>query len=278
MSSFKEIKKILKKHRIFPSKRLGQNFLIGKGVLKKIVEAAELSKNDFIFEIGPGMGNLTIELAKKVKKVLAIEKDKKMVQILEKILKEKGIENVDIVNADVLKFLNRKGLILNKKYKVVANIPYYLTSRLLRKILEDVRVKPLLMVMMVQKEVAQRIVAQPPKMNLLAISVQFYARPEIISYVSKNSFWPKPKVDSAIIRLRPKKDKCKVDIDRFFEIVKAGFAHPRKQLVNNLSEGLAIEKEFVKKWLRENHFSPKQRAENLSLNDWKKLIKTFKIK
>ena len=223
--AFKQtVKELLRKHNIRPSKRLGQNFLIDKDVLKKIIEAAELpasppaspnrgesqgwKPDDIVLEIGPGLGILTLELAKRVKQVIAIEKDRTLCQILENILKSKGINNVKVINKDVLKIassmLVSRGL---KNYKVVANLPYYITSPVIRKFLEcnETRQRYMrYMVLMVQKEVAQRIVARPPKMNLLAVAVQFYAQPKIIDYVSKNSFWPQPKVDSAIIKIIPK--------------------------------------------------------------------------
>jgi 16S rRNA (adenine1518-N6/adenine1519-N6)-dimethyltransferase len=272
MSSLKEI---LKKYKAFPIKRLGQNFLIDKNVLKKILEAAELLKRDIVLEVGPGIGNLTVELAKGAKKVIAVEKDKRMVEILKERLKEEKIENVEIVNEDILKFL--PSFELKGSYKVVANIPYYLTSRLIRNLLEMKR-KPKLIVLMVQKEVAQRICAKPPKMNLLAVSVQFYAKPEIISFVSKNCFWPRPKVDSAIIKIEPLTNVGKkiIDADLFFRIVKAGFSQPRKQLINNLSKGLKKDKKIVREWLLNCHILPAKRAEALSIEDWKKLTRAFK--
>jgi len=268
------VEKALKYHRIYPIKRLGQNFLIDKNVLRKIVEAAELSKNDTVLEVGPGIGNLTIELAKKVKKIIAVEKDKRMVEILKERLKEERIENVEIVNEDILKFL--PSFKVRGCYKVVANIPYYLTSRLIRNLLEIER-KPKLIVLMIQKEVAQRICAKPPKMNLLAVSVQFYAKPKIVSFVSKNCFWPRPKVDSTIIKIEPKKEDL-IDKDLFFEIVKAGFSQPRKQLINNLSKKLKEKKEIIKKFLFKAKILPIKRAEALSIEDWKKLTKIFKTK
>jgi 16S rRNA (adenine1518-N6/adenine1519-N6)-dimethyltransferase len=268
MSSLKEI---LRKYETLPIKRLGQNFLIDKNILRKIIEAAELSKRDVVLEVGPGIGNLTIELAKKVKKVVAVEKDERMVEILKERLKEEKIENVEIVNEDILKFL--PSFKLRRSYKVVANIPYYLTSRLIRNLLEAKR-RPRLIVLMIQKEVAQRICAKPPKMNLLAVSVQFYAKPKIVSYVSKNSFWPRPKVDSAIIKIEPRETKFNANL--FFKIVRAGFSHPRKQLINNLSRKLGRKKEEIKKLLSQLGISPKKRAEELSIEDWMKLTKLIK--
>jgi 16S rRNA (adenine1518-N6/adenine1519-N6)-dimethyltransferase len=283
MSSPKEI---LKKYRISPSKRLGQSFLIDKRILRKIIEVAELSKNDIVLEVGPGIGNLTKELAKRVKKVIAIEKDKRMVEILKK---EVNFPNVQIVYGDILKIDLKSYKLKAGSYKIVANIPYYLTSRLIRKFLE-LENKPKLIVLMVQKEVAQRICAspphqkfwcggKPPKMNLLAVSVQFYAKPEIVSFVSKNSFWPRPKVDSAIIKIKPLIDAGRrlINADLFFKIVKAGFSQPRKQLINNLSKNLGIDKMKVKEWLLKNEIEPSQRAETLKIEDWLKLIKNFKL-
>lgn len=279
--NLKIIKNLLKKYEIRPSKGLGQIFLIDKKVFKKIIEVAELSSKDIILEIGPGIGNLTQFLTQKVGKVITIEKDSKMIKILKETLKD--FKNIEIIQADILK-LDPKPYTL-KPYKIVANLPYYIVSPVIRKFLET-KYPSKLMVLMVQKEVAQRICASPPKMNLLAVSVQFYARPEIISYVSKKSFWPSPKVDSAIVKITPnnlsKKSAIAEILDRrefvdlFFKIVKAGFSQPRKQILNNLSKGLKLDKEKVKSWLRENKIQPIQRAETLSIKDWINLTKTFK--
>jgi 16S rRNA (adenine1518-N6/adenine1519-N6)-dimethyltransferase len=271
MSSLKEI---LRKYETFPIKRFGQNFLIDKNVLRKILEAAELSKEDVVLEVGSGIGNLTIELAKRVKKVIAVEKDKRMIEILKENLK--NFKNVEIVEGDIREIICAIVEKIAKDYKVVANIPYYLTSHLIRKFLELER-KPKLIVLMVQKEVAQRICAKPPKMNLLAVSVQFYAKPKIVSYVSKNSFWPRPKVDSAIIKFEPKREKL-TEQNLFFKIVKAGFSHPRKQLINNLIKELKIEKEEIKNLLLKANVLPEKRAQELKIEDWKKLANLIKIK
>ncbi|OGZ19355.1 MAG: ribosomal RNA small subunit methyltransferase A, partial [Candidatus Nealsonbacteria bacterium RBG_13_38_11] len=238
LSYRKNIKNLLKNEQIKPLKRLGQNFLVNNKAIKKIIKAANLNLEDLVLEIGPGLGALTTELAKRVKKVIAVEKDKNMVKLLEENLR---FENLEIVNKDILKFVPRL-----KNYKIVANLPFYLTSPVVRRFLENVKSKPQQMILIVQKEVGQRICANPLKMSILAISVQAYAKTEIVSYVSKKSFWPVPKVDSAIIRitpclsnytyLYPKKREI------FFKIVKAGFSQPRKQLINNLSKKLMFNK------------------------------------
>ena len=278
LASLKVIKTLLRKYRIFPSKRFGQNFLVDKTILFKIIETACLKPKDIVLEIGPGIGTLTQEIAKIVKKLIAVEKDFKMVEILKETTK--SFKNVKIIQADILKTYNLQLTTYN--YKVVANLPYYIVSPVIRKFLEAPN-PPKEMILMVQKEVAQRICARPPDMNLLAVSVQFYAKPKIISYVSKESFWPKPKVDSAIIRITPRQPApYRNEVsgagfrEQFFKIVKAGFSQPRKQLVNNLSKMLKLDKEIVKIWLLKNNIQPAQRAGTLSIGDWKNLVKSLR--
>ncbi len=274
LTSPKTLKELLSKYETRPSKGLGQNFLIDKKVLKRIIESADIKPNDIILEVGPGAGTLTQELARKAKKVIAVEKDRTMIEILKETLKD--FNNVEVVQGDILK-LNLEHYTLNP-YKIIANIPYYLTSPLIRKFLEE-KNQPQEMILMLQKEVAQRICAKPPQMSLLAVSVQFYAEPKIISYVSKNCFWPPPKVDSAIIKIKPQinTEKKQIDADLFFKIVKAGFSQPRKQLAGNLSKILKIDKEKTTAWLLKNNIKPNQRAETLNVEDWIRLAKTGKV-
>src|SRR3989344_4049749 len=268
------IQVLFKAYRISPEKRFGQNFLIDKGVAKKIVKAADLHLKDIVLEIGPGTGSLTQELAQRVKKVIAVEKDPRMIEVLKETTK--NFKNIKIIQGDILKIQNTRYKIRNTKYKVAANLPYYIASPVIRKFLE-MKNPPKLMVLMVQKEVAQRICAKPPHMNLLAVSVQFYAKPEIISYVSKKSFWPIPKVDSAIIKIIPRHSAFGSASfrERFFRIAKAGFSHPRKQLLNNLSQNLKINRKKITIWLLQNKIKPYQRAESLSLSDWMRLVRAF---
>lgn len=261
LTSPKEIKNLLLKYETKPSKGLGQNFLIDKNILNKIIGTSDIKKTDAVLEVGPGIGTLTKELAQKAKKVIAVEKDRTMIKILKETLA--NFENVEVIKNDILRIEPPK-----EKYKVVANIPYYLTSPLIRKFLEF-KNPPQGIVLMIQKEVAQRICAKPPDMSLLAVSVQFYAEPKIISYVSKNCFLPAPKVDSSIIKITPiKTGGHRVSSDLFFKIVKAGFSHPRKQLAGNLSKALKLDKDRVKSWLLKNNLGPSQRAETLNLKDW----------
>ena len=257
---------------------MGQNFLISEKVLEKILKAANLKPEDVVLEIGPGIGTLTKELAKRVEKVIAIEKDKKMIEILKELLECENVKNIKIIEGDILKIENWK-LKIENSYKVVANLPYYITSPVIRMFLEA-KSKPSEMVLMVQKEVAQRIIAQPPDMNLLAVSVQFYTKPEIVSYVSKESFWPRPKVDSAIIKIIPRRSAfgSASFCERFFRIARAGFSQPRKQLANSLAKGLKLEKEVVQTWLEKNKILPQRRPETLTVKNWIKLTKSIRIK
>ena len=253
---------------IKPKKQLGQHWLRQKSVLNKIINTADVKKDDLIIEIGPGLGILTKELAKKAGKVISIEKDLALIPILKNNLQ--GLKNIEIISGDAI----RMSFGNFKNYKVVANLPYYAATAIIRKLLES-KIKPKLMVLMLQKEVAQRICAKPPKMSLLGISVQLYAKVKIIDYVSKNAFWPKPIVDSAVIKLEIKNSKLKVNKDLFFKIIKAGFSQPRKQLLNNLSKGLDLPKEEIKNWLEDNGINPSKRGQDLDLKDWLSLVRKF---
>lgn len=270
------IKNLLEKYGIKPNKRLGQNFLIDESVLEKIIAAAEISQNDTILEIGPGLGILTMELAKKAKKVITIEKDKRMCEVLQKLLDAGNVKNVEIINEDILKISNCSNLSNYPNYKLVANLPYYIVSPVIRMFLETEN-KPKTMILMVQKEVAQRICSEPPRMSILAVAVQFYAQPEIISEVSKTGFYPQPKVDSAIIKIIPRINTNPITNNRefnakkFFNLVKTGFSAKRKILIGNLSRELKIENSKLKIIFDQIKFDQKLRAENLSVNDWIRL-------
>lgn len=267
------VENLLGKYGIKPFKGWGQNFLINEGILKKITETANIKQSEYVLEIGPGIGTLTQELAKKAKKVVAVEKDRKMMQILKETLGD--LKNTEIINADALE-ITPEFLFRKNNYKVVANLPYNIASAVIRKFLESEN-PPKEMILMVQKEVAKRICAKAPDMNILAISVQFYSKPEILFYVSKNYFWPKPKVDGAVIKLKIKSGKWNVDKNLFFKIVKAGFSQPRKHILNNLSKMLKLDKEKTKVWLKRCNIEQNQRAETLEIKDWLKLTKNYTI-
>lgn len=252
---------------------MGQNFLINPRVLDKIVAAAEITKENVVLEVGPGTGNLTKKLAEKAGKVIAVEKDRRLIETLKEKFRD---TNVEVIESDILTldiwtlFKNSKLEIRNSNYKVVANIPYYITSHFLKTIFEKWP-RPKLIVLTIQKEVAQRIVAKPPKMNLLALSVQFFTEPKIVGYISKENFRPRPKVDSAIIKLTPKEKLPTADYEKFFKIVRTGFSQRRKLLISNL-EKIDPDKNKPAAIFKKLKINPKSRAENLGLDDWIKLI------
>lgn len=273
MLSKEEIGKILKKEDIRALKSLGQNFLIDEKVLEKIVGSAQLSENDVVIEIGPGLGTLTKELSKKCRVVFAIEKDRKLARML------KGkFTNVEAIEGDVLK-LNINDLVgkysKDVKYKLVANIPYYITSKIIKLFLET-SAYPESIVILAQKEVAQRICAKAGKLSILALSVQIFGEPEIVSFVGKNSFFPVPEVDSAILRITNiKKSETDEFYGKFFRIIKIGFSAKRKKLSRNLSAGFQLNMDEVGKKLEKIGIGPNARAQELSLEQWKKLMEVF---
>lgn len=253
--------------------KLGQNFLKDDSVVKKIVETAGLVAGDFVLEIGPGKGILTEELAKYAGKVLAIEIDGILIEPLTKKFNSK--KNVEIIHENILN-INLAELIeqkfQDKNYKVIANIPYYITSPIIRLFLES-ETPPSEMILMVQKEVAERIVAGSGQMSILAASVQYYADAEILFEVGKENFDPMPEVDSAVIRIsritKNKEDRIKTN--DFFRIVKAGFSAKRKTLINNLSNSLHLDKNIVEEKIKKVGLKPTVRAQELSIENWKKL-------
>ena len=254
---------------MYPNKRLGQCFLINKEKVKKIIDAVNIRNNDTVIEIGAGKGELTRELAKYPGViVIAIEKDQELIQILKK--KFISDKNTEIILGDALKILpilHTEYKTLNTKYKLVGNIPYYITGQLLR-VISELAFKPDLVVLTLQKEVAERLCAKPPKMNLLAASVQFWAEPEIIDYIPKKDFKPKPKVDSAIVRLRIKNCELRTT-EKYYNLIKVLFKQPRKTILNNL--GIVQKKEEVIKKLQKIGVDPNGRPQDLSIEIIEKL-------
>ena len=266
---------LLRKTGLRARKNLGQNFLIDEETLEVILSAAELTARDIVVEIGPGLGVLTEELCHQAGRVIAVELDDKLAGNLNRRLSE--YQNLTIINRDILKIpppeiFTEAGIILSSGYKVVANLPYYITSPVLRHFLEA-ELKPEMIVVMVQKEVAGEIAAQPGKMSLLSLGIQLYGQPEIIQNVSAECFYPEPAVDSALLKIIPHKISP-VDItdpEKFFSFVKAGFSAARKQLSNSLSNGLEMPKEKVQALLDDAGISGTRRAETLSLKEWAQL-------
>lgn len=270
MAQLNEIEKtraILKAAGLKPKDYLGQNFLVDQEVLDEIVAAGRLKKSDTVLEVGPGLGVLTDELVKRVKRVVAVEKDPRLFALLQNGFYER--KNVEFFNEDILKFYIKQRI--PGKYKVVANIPYYLTSKLVSLLLEQDR-RPELIVLMIQKEVAERIVAKAGELSILALSVNFFAEPEIVRIVPRKCFWPEPEVDSAIIRIEPKPELPEVDKKQFFKILHLAFAGKRKQIHNTLGKSLGIDKERMDQILSGLNLDSTVRPQQLSLAQWLHLV------
>ena len=273
-------KKLLRQYGLRARKGLGQHFLIGEEVLGLILATAQLKPEDVVVEVGPGLGVLTRGLAERAGRVVAIELDDRLAAILRQTFS--SFTNITIINEDVLKvepaalFGEVEVEPPPKNYKVVANLPYYITSPVLRHFLEA-RLKPQIMVVMVQKEVAEEITARPGRMSLLGISVQLYGEPTIAGYVPAQCFYPAPEVDSALLRVVPYPQPAVEVTDResFFSLVRAGFSASRKQLANSLAQGLGISKTEVLSLLERAEIVPQRRAETLTLEEWAHLWRVY---
>jgi len=294
MDLLKKTQELCRLYEIKPARSKGQNFLIREEIYDQIIAAADLNTDDVVLEVGPGLGFLTSKLAKIVKKVIAVELDDRLAEVLRIGLLAQGIKNVEVVNQNILdftcpnRFANRSGRglpILDSTsprpspskgegevfYKIVANLPYNISSVFLRKFLSSEH-KPESMVLMLQKEVAERICAGPGRMSLLAVSVQFYAEPEIVQLVDANCFWPEPAVDSAIIKLTINKQQLTINEKDFFRLVKIGFSARRKMLKNNLAAGYRIDQKSIAEKIKMAGLSENCRPQELSVDEWLKLL------
>ena len=266
---------LLRRYDLRPSKGLGQNFLQDKAALQKIVNAAGLGSSDAVLEIGPGLGSLTRYLALSARSVTAVELDRKLFPALESVLAP--YQNVRLVQGDILK-LNPAGLMETSGYIVVANIPYYITSVVIRHLLEA-ELRPSRVVLTVQKEVAERICADQGRMSLLALSVQVYGNPVFGTIIPAEAFYPLPKVDSAVlcIEVYPQPIIPADRLEKFFILIKAGFSQKRKTLRNALSNGLRIAPDETEELLSAAGIDSQRRAETLSLKEWGNLVKEYII-
>lgn len=269
-SLLSETRRLLQRLGLRARKGLGQHFLVDSRVLGKVVDAAALTPEDTVIEVGPGLGVLTRELAQRVGRVIAIELDDNLAASLKERLPS---PNLTIVNGNVLHY-EPSGVVGDAKYKVVANLPYNITSPVLRHFLEA-SARPELIVVMVQKEVARAIAAGQGERSLLSIGIQFYGKPSIIGYVPASAFFPPPEVDSAILRIDvyPHPPIDVGDVKGFFALVRAGFAAPRKHLANSLAQGLGVERGKVQTMLAKAGIDPTHRAETLTLEEWGELWK-----
>ena len=276
-----DVPRILREYGVRPSKGLGQNFLVSEGVLDRIVAASELGPDDLVLEVGPGLGLMTRRLAEAARAVVAVELDRRMVAILAERLAD--LANVHVVQADILEVDPARTVagaigaaVEGLEYKVVANLPYYITSAALRHLLEGFR-RPTLLTVMVQREVAQRIVAGPGDMSLLSLSVQVYGRPEVVARVPAGAFYPPPKVDSAVVRIRVYEEPLAPEeaLERLFRVARAGFEQKRKQLVNSLSANLRLSREAATEALARAGIAPTARPQTLSVADWLRLAEAL---
>lgn len=272
------VKRILKQHGFRFSKSLGQNFLIDGNIVRSIVEKAEVGEEDYVLEIGPGIGTLTEELALRAKKVVAVEIDKKLIPILEQSIGK--YENVEIINEDILEV--DLGRLIEEKFqgksvKVVANLPYYVTTPIVARLIEEnLNIESI--VVMVQKEVAERMAAPPGSKTYgsLSVLIDYFTKPEIVLSVPRTVFMPQPKIASAVIKLDLKKDLEDIDSDKLFKVVRASFSKRRKTVLNALSSyGFHIDKDRVRESLEKAGIDPSERAERLSTEDFIEISKSL---
>ncbi|MCL5108266.1 MAG: 16S rRNA (adenine(1518)-N(6)/adenine(1519)-N(6))-dimethyltransferase RsmA [Chloroflexi bacterium] len=266
------VRQLLRRYGFKPRKKLGQNFLVEEDILDRIADVADLVPGDQVLEVGPGLGTLTMRLAQRAGHVLAVELDSDLARIVGETTAD--YPNVTVANEDILHFAVCAHF-GPRAFKLVGNLPYYVTSPILRYFLEN-PCPPSLLVLMLQREVAERILAGPGEMSLLAVSVQLYAEPRLVQLVDAGAFFPPPKVDSAVVRLdllpRPAVD---VNSERFFSVVAAGFSQPRKQLHNTLSQRFWMQPGQASELLHVVGIDPKRRAQTLSLEEWAELTRVF---
>jgi 16S rRNA (adenine1518-N6/adenine1519-N6)-dimethyltransferase len=267
---------LLREWSIRPAKQLGQNFLVDKGALRRIVEGAEIDDETLVLEVGAGLGALTELLCGQAKHVVAVELDKRLVPILHQVLED--AHNLTLVQGDILE-LDPASLVLAQsgarageslRYVVVANLPYYITSAVIRHLLET-QPRAERLVLTVQREVAERIVAEPGELSLLALSVQLFGTPRVLFRIKPGSFYPSPGVESAVVRvdIRSTPELGENEMDAIFRLARAGFSQRRKQLRNSLSAGLQLSPTEVASRLEEVGIEPRRRAQSLSIQEWK---------
>ena len=269
LTNIHELRNLLYALHMRPNKAFGQNFLVDRSVLLRIVEAAEIHPGDEILELGAGTGVLTRELAKRARRVVAVELERDMLSLLSETTR--NLTNVELIERNLL-YVDPAEVFGSQPYKLVANLPYYITAAAFRHFLESAN-PPRLLVVMVQYEVALRIVADPGDLSLLGVSIQFYGKPQIVAHVPARAFYPAPKVDSAILRVDVKDEVplTRKQRDSFFRLVQAGFSERRKQLHNSLAHGLHRKNMEVQAWLLAASIDPSRRAETLSIEDWLRL-------
>ena len=269
LTNIRELRNLLYTHHMQPNKSFGQNFLIDRATLQRIIEAAEINAGEQVLELGAGTGVLTRELARHARRVVAVELERDMLSLLAETTR--NFANVELIERNLL-YVDPAAIFGAEAYKLVANLPYYITAPTFRHFLESAN-PPRLLVVMVQYEVAQRIVAAPGDLSLLGVSIQFYGKPDIVAHVPARAFYPAPKVDSAILRvdLKDEVPLAHKQRDSFFRLVQAGFSERRKQIHNSLARGLHRKDAEVQAWLNAASIDPGRRAETLSIEEWLQL-------
>lgn len=262
-----QTRKELEQHNLSPIKHRGQNFLVSEEIITRIILEAKIVSDENILEVGPGTGNLTEALLKLGSKVTAVEKDKNLVDLLRTKIQNNSLK---IIEQDILSFDEKS---VNQPYRVIANIPYYLTGKLIQKFLLSPN-KPSELILMLQKEVAERIAAEPPKANFLSSFVQFLAKTEVLFKVDKENFWPKPEVDSAIIRITPENTPKSIDLGKYVAFLHNAFKQPRQTLFNNLKKTGVGKPEDLENIFNKLKFDKKIRAQNLNKE---KLLELYKL-
>lgn len=264
---------LLRRHGLTPKKGLGQNFLMDESALREIVSASQIPTGAEVLEVGPGLGSLTRHLALVAQRVVAVELDKALLPALAEVLRD--FPRVEVVQGDILE-LNPADLMRQAGYLVVANIPYYITSALIRHLLEA-PLKPSRMVLTVQREVAERICARPGEMSLLALSVQVYGEARVVGRIPAGAFYPAPAVDSSVVRIdlldEPVISAPQLDV--FFALIRAGFSQRRKTLRNSLAAGMGWPVEKASGLLAQAGVDPKRRAETVSLAEWRAMTQAL---
>lgn len=279
VSLLSETRALLRRSGLHAKKGLGQNFLIDEDVLAAIVEAADVSNGDVVLEVGPGLGVLTGALYNKGARLVSVELDDDLAAMLATDYRDKPevtIIHGDILSRPITDFLTEALGEPPGRFKVVANLPYYITGAVLRHLLAAA-LKPETVLVMLQREVAEAVTAKPGKQSLLSLSVRFYGEPCLVRQVSAESFYPVPKVDSALlgIDLYDEPPLNVPDVDAYFNFVKSGFTAPRKQLANSLAQGLSLPRTDIAAALDKAGIEPSRRPGNLSLEDWALLHRAF---
>ncbi len=265
-----DVPRRLRQYGLRPRKGLGQHFLANPTILDRIVDAAELQPTDRVLEIGPGLGDLTVRLAQRAGHVVAVEVDERLRPVLDAIARTHP--GVRLVFGDILR-QDLAALMGGEPYVLVANLPYYITAAVLRHVLARPP-RPRRLVLLVQREVAARMAARPPRMNLLALQTQLHGQPRVLFRVPAAAFVPRPKVDSAVVRIDALPTP-RIPLEqeaRFWRVARAAFAHKRKQLRNTLAAGLGLDKRTVEAWLRAAEVDPARRAETLDWGEWQRLV------